>query len=122
MTITTTSHDSYHHIYHDKLPLRLPRQVDMITEITNSTILLNHYTNIYRMKVITFEELYNYPNSDQWLHEEVSGKLLLTTITFKSKTSKFIKVTEAYLTIFLSIHKSIYVYIAWKLETILRII
>ena len=48
------------------------------------------------MKVITFEQLFHYPNSDQWLYEEVSARLLLTTITFKSKTGKFIKVSEIY--------------------------
>ena len=46
------------------------------------------------MKVITFEQLFHYPNSDQWLYEEVSAKLLLTTITFKSKNGKFIKLVK----------------------------
>ena len=48
------------------------------------------------MKVITFEQLLHYPNSDQWLYDEVSARLLLTSITFKSKTGKFIKVSEIY--------------------------
>ena len=48
------------------------------------------------MKVISFEQLFHYPNSDQWLYEEVSARLLLTSITFKSKTGKFIKVSEIY--------------------------
>ena len=46
------------------------------------------------MKVITFEQLFNYPNSDDWLYEEVSARLLVASITFKSKTGKFIKVKE----------------------------
>ena len=46
------------------------------------------------MKVITFEQLFNYPNSDDWLYEEVSARLLVASITFKSKTGKFIKVKK----------------------------
>ena len=48
------------------------------------------------MKVITFEELFNYPNSENWLYEEVSARLLVASITFKAKSGKFIKVSEIY--------------------------
>ena len=48
------------------------------------------------MKVITFEELFNYPNSENWLYEEVSARLSVASITFKAKSGKFIKVSEIY--------------------------
>ena len=48
------------------------------------------------MKVTTFEELFNYPNLENWLYEEVSARLLVATITFKTKSGKFIKVSEIY--------------------------
>ena len=48
------------------------------------------------MKVITFEELFNYTNSENWLYEEVSARLLVASITFKAKSGKFIKVSKIY--------------------------
>ena len=48
------------------------------------------------MKVITFKELFNYPNSENWLYEEVSARLFVASITFKAKSGKFIKVSEIY--------------------------
>ena len=48
------------------------------------------------MKVITFEELFNYPNLEIWLYEEISARLLVASITFKAKSTKFIKVSEIY--------------------------
>ena len=48
------------------------------------------------MKVITFEDLFNYPNSENWLYEEVSARLLVASITFKAKSGKFIKVSGIY--------------------------
>ena len=46
------------------------------------------------MKVITFKELFSYPNLENWLYEEVSTRLLVASITFKAKSGKFIKVSE----------------------------
>ena len=40
------------------------------------------------MKVITFEELFNYPDLENWLYEEVSARLLVASITFKAKKWK----------------------------------
>ena len=48
------------------------------------------------MKVITFEDLFNYPNSENWLYEEVFARLLVASITFKAKCGKFIKVSKIY--------------------------
>ena len=59
-------------------------------------MITNNFKCIYRMKVITFEDLFNYPNSENWLYEEVSTRLLVASITFKAKSGKFIKVSEIY--------------------------
>ena len=56
----------------------------------------NSFKCIFRMKVITFEELFNCPNSENWLYEEVFARLLVASITFKAKSGKFIKVSEIY--------------------------
>ena len=37
-----------------------------------------------------------YPNSENWLYEEVSTRLLVASITFKAKSGKFNKVSEIY--------------------------
>ena len=56
------------------------------------------------MKVITFEELFNYSNSENWLYEEVSARLLVASITFKAKSGKFIKVSKIYFISLLFFH------------------
>ena len=56
----------------------------------------NNFKCIYRMKAITFEDLFNYPNLENWLYEEVFARLLVASITFKAKVGKFIKVSEIY--------------------------
>ena len=46
------------------------------------------------MKTVQLREVVKYENSDKWYSEEVSGKLLMTTITFVSFDREFIKVSE----------------------------
>ena len=46
------------------------------------------------MKTVQLREVAKYENSDKWYSEEVSGKLLMTTITFLSFDREFIKVSK----------------------------
>ena len=45
-----------------------------------------------KMKTIQLNEVVKYVNSDKWLAQEVSGRLLMTSITFVSFDKEFIKV------------------------------
>ena len=44
------------------------------------------------MKTVQLNEVVKYVNSDKWLAQEVSGRLLMTLITFVSFDKEFIKV------------------------------
>ena len=44
------------------------------------------------MKTVQLNEVVKYVNSDKWLAQEVSGRLLMTSITFMSFDKEFIKV------------------------------
>ena len=44
------------------------------------------------MKTVQLSEVVKYVNSDKWLAQEVSGRLLMTSITFMSFDKEFIKV------------------------------
>ena len=44
------------------------------------------------MKTVQLDEVVKYVNSDKWLAQEVSGRLLITLITFMSFDEEFIKV------------------------------
>ena len=44
------------------------------------------------MKTVQLSEVVKYVNSDKWLAQEVSGRLLMTLITFVSFDKEFIKV------------------------------
>ena len=44
------------------------------------------------MKTVQLSEVVKYVNSDKWLAQEVSGRLLMTLITFVSFNKEFIKV------------------------------
>ena len=44
------------------------------------------------MKTVQLSEVVKYVNSDKWLAQEVSGRLLMTSITFVSFDKEFIKV------------------------------
>ena len=44
------------------------------------------------MKTVQLNEVVKYVNSDKWLAQEVSGRLLMTSITFVSFDKEFIKV------------------------------
>ena len=44
------------------------------------------------MKTVQLNEVVKYVNSDKWLAQEVSGRLLMTSITFISFDKEFIKV------------------------------
>ena len=44
------------------------------------------------MKTVQLDEVVKYVNSDKWLAQEVSGRLLMTLITFMSFDKEFIKV------------------------------
>ena len=43
------------------------------------------------MKTVQLSEVAKYENSEKWLSEEVSGKLLMTSIVFVSFDKEFIK-------------------------------
>ena len=45
-----------------------------------------------KMKTVQLNEVVKYVNSDKWLTQEVSGRLLMTSITFISFDKVFIKV------------------------------
>ena len=45
------------------------------------------------MKVVSLEEVSEYSNSDKWLSEEVTGKLLISSMTFTANNKKYIKVS-----------------------------
>ena len=45
-----------------------------------------------KMKTVQLSEVVKYVNSDKWLVQEVSGRLLMTSITFMSFDKEFIKV------------------------------
>ena len=45
-----------------------------------------------KMKTVQLSEVVKYINSDKWLAQEVSGRLLMTLITFVSFDKEFIKV------------------------------
>ena len=44
------------------------------------------------MKTVQLSEVVKYVNSDKWLAQKVSGRLLMTSITFMSFDKEFIKV------------------------------
>ena len=44
------------------------------------------------MKTVQLSDAGQYENSDKWLGQEVSGRLLMTSITFVSFDKEFIKV------------------------------
>ena len=44
------------------------------------------------MKTVQLSEVVNFVNSDKWFAQEVSGRLLMTLITFMSFDKEFIKV------------------------------
>ena len=44
------------------------------------------------MKTVQLNEVVKYVNSDKWLAQEVSSRLLMTSITFVSFDKEFIKV------------------------------
>ena len=44
------------------------------------------------MKTVQLSEVVKYVNSDKWLAQEVSGRLLMTSITFMSFDKEFINV------------------------------
>ena len=44
------------------------------------------------MKTVQLNEIVKYVNSDKWLAQEVSGRLLMTSITFISFDKEFVKV------------------------------
>ena len=44
------------------------------------------------MKTVQLSEVVKYVNSDKWLAQEVSSRLLMTSITFMSFDKEFIKV------------------------------
>ena len=44
------------------------------------------------MKVVSLEEVSEYSNLDKWLSEEVTGKLLISLMTFTANNKKYIKV------------------------------
>ena len=44
------------------------------------------------MKTVRLQDVAQYKNSDKWISEEVSGRLLLSSITFVSFNKEFIKV------------------------------
>ena len=44
------------------------------------------------MKTVQLNEVVKYVNSDEWLAQEVSSRLLMTSITFVSFDKEFIKV------------------------------
>ena len=46
------------------------------------------------MKTVQLSDVAQYENSDKWLAQEVSGRLLMTSITFVSFDKKFIKVSK----------------------------
>ena len=46
------------------------------------------------MKTVQLSDVVKYENSDKWLAQEVSGRLLITSITFLSFDKEFIKVSE----------------------------
>ena len=43
--------------------------------------------------MVSLEEVSKYPNSDKWLSEEVTGKLLISLMTFAANNKKYIKVS-----------------------------
>ena len=45
------------------------------------------------MKVVSLEEVSEYSNSDKCLSEEVTGKLLISLMTFTANNKKYIKVS-----------------------------
>ena len=47
-----------------------------------------------KMKCVQLEDVFQYKDSDQWLFEEVSGKLLMTSMSFFSFNKEFIKVIK----------------------------
>ena len=44
------------------------------------------------MKCIELKKVFEYKDSEKWLSEEVSGKLLMASVTFVSFQKQFIKV------------------------------
>ena len=44
------------------------------------------------MKCVQLKDVFQYKDSDQWLAEEVSGRLLMTLMSFYSFNKEFIKV------------------------------
>ena len=46
------------------------------------------------MKTVQLSDVVQYENSDKWLAQEVSGRLLMTSITFVSFDKEFIKVSK----------------------------
>ena len=46
------------------------------------------------MKTVQLSDVAKYEDSDTWLAQEVSGRLLITSITFVSFDKEFIKVSE----------------------------
>ena len=49
---------------------------------------------LFKMKTVQLREVVKYENSDKWFSEEVSGKLLMTSIKFLSFDREFIKVSK----------------------------
>ena len=44
------------------------------------------------MKCVQLKDVFQYKDSDKWLAEEVSGRLLMTSMSFYSFNKEFIKV------------------------------
>ena len=49
-----------------------------------------------KMKTVQLNEVVKYVNSDKWLAQEVSGRLLMTSITFMSFDKELIKVFKVF--------------------------
>ena len=47
------------------------------------------------MKCVQLKDVFGYKDSDQWLAEEVSGKLLMSLMSFFSFNKEFIKVINS---------------------------
>ena len=45
------------------------------------------------MKCVQLKDVFQYKDSDQWLAEEVSGRLLMTSMSFYSFNKEVIKVS-----------------------------
>ena len=48
-----------------------------------------------KMKCVQLKDVFGYKDSNQWLAEEVSGKLLMSSISFFSFNKEFIKVINS---------------------------